>query len=115
MERKMTIENLTLKELREINKLFANCTQTQNEIWEIGKNYFIRTVTMHLVGKLKVLNQKELLLEKASWIADSGRFHDALKTGEFEEIEPFINDLIINRESIVDATLFNHSLPENQK
>jgi len=64
---------------------------------------------MHLIGKIKSINQKEILLEKASWIADSGRFHDALKTGELNEVEPFINDVILNRDCIVDASEWNHN------
>jgi len=83
--------------------------------WKTGQNYFIRTVTMHLVGKLVAVTDKELVLENASWIADSGRFHNALKTGGFEEIEPFINDVIVNRSSVIDATIFDHELPQCQK
>ena len=83
--------------------------------WQLKKNYFIRTVTMHLVGNLVAVTDKELLLENASWIADSGRFHDALKSGQFSEIEPFIEDVIINRSAIIDATVFNHNLPDQQK
>ena len=83
--------------------------------WKTGNNYFIRTVTMHLVGELIYVDDKELVLRKASWIADSGRFHDALRNGEFYEVEPFINDVIVNRNSIIDATVFDHELPENQK
>src|SRR6185312_5220232 len=108
------LENLTIKEVKEMMNLF-NGNNVQIEPWQMGKSYFIRTVTMHLVGKLKFISNKELVLENASWIADSGRFHDALKSGEFSEIEPFINDLIINRESIVDATIWNHKLPSDQK
>jgi len=83
--------------------------------WEIGEKYFIRTVTMHLVGKLIAVTDKELLLENASWIADSGRFHDALKSGKFDEVEPFINDVIVNQTSVIDATIFDHELPQCQK
>ena len=83
--------------------------------WQLGKNYFIRTVTMHLTGKLIFINNNELVLKDASWIADSGRFHNALKTGELNEIEPFIDDVIINRGSIIDATIWSHPLPNEQK
>ena len=83
--------------------------------WKTGEKYFIRTVTMHLVGKLIAVTDKELLLENASWIADSGRFHDALKSGKFDEVEPFINDVIVNQTSVIDATIFDHELPQCQK
>ena len=87
---------------------------SKESIWQIGKAYFIRTVTMHLIGELSVITDKELVLKKASWIADSGRFHDALKTGKLSEVEPFINDVIVNRESIIDATLWSHEIPTCQ-
>lgn len=83
--------------------------------WKVGDNYFIRTVTMYLVGELVRIDDKELVLKNASWIPDSGRFHDALKTGTFNEIEPFVNDVIVNRNSIIDATTFTHKLPTTQK
>ena len=83
--------------------------------WVIGENYFIRTVTMHLTGKLEKITDKELVLSNAAWIADSGRFYNSLKSGNFSEIEPFVNNIIVNRNSLIDATVFSHPLPDNQK
>jgi hypothetical protein len=83
--------------------------------FEIGEKYLIRTVTMYLTGIVRDINEKELLLSNAAWIADTGRFHDALKNGTFSEIEPFIDDVIVNRESIVDATKWRFELPLTQK
>jgi len=92
----------------------AKAEDTSNP-WIVGRSYFIRTVTMHLVGKLESITDKELVLSSASWIADSGRFHDALKTGLFDEIEPFVNNVIVNRNGIIDATIWDHVLPKEQK
>jgi len=108
------LEEMKVGELLKIAQLF-NKNELTSTFYEVGKSYFIRTVTMHLIGKIKSINQKEILLEKASWIADSGRFHDALKTGELNEVEPFINDVILNRDCIVDASEWNHKLPDVQK
>lgn len=83
--------------------------------YKIGKCYFIRTITFHVTGELISIYPHELVLKNAAWIADSGRFHDALKTGEFSEIEPFIENVIINRDSIVDCTEWKHPLPREQK
>jgi hypothetical protein len=83
--------------------------------WQIGENYLIRTVTMHLTGKLIALTDKELVLFNASWIADSGRFHDALETGTLSEVEPFIDNVIVSRAALVDATKWRHDLPRAQK
>lgn len=73
--------------------------------WEVGKVYFIRTVTYHLTGRIKWVGKMELVVTEAAWIADSGRFTDALKKEEFDEVEPFPvgAEVIIGRHSIIDA------------
>jgi hypothetical protein len=83
--------------------------------YKIGTKYFIRTVTHHLCGELISVYEKELVFKDASWIADDGRFHNALRDGDFEEIEPFVNDVILNRGSIIDCTEWTHELPRKQK
>ena len=73
--------------------------------WEIGTPYLIRTVTMINVGKLVFVGPTELVLTDAAWIADTGRFHDCLKDPKaIKEAEPYVNDCIIGRGSICDAT-----------
>lgn len=85
------------------------------EAWKLGQAYFIRTVTHYLTGKLVGLTPQELVLEDAAWIADTGRFSDALKTGSFNEVEPFNGIVIVGRGSIVDAQEWNLILPKDQK
>jgi hypothetical protein len=106
------MQDMTVNELLKAVELMKS---VETSFWVPGKNYFIRTVTMHNVGKLVTIDDKEIHLTQASWIADSGRFHDALKSGQFDEIEPFVEDIIINRSAIIDATIFNHDLPKVQK
>lgn len=87
-----------------------------NEIFEIGKNYLVRTVTFTYTGKLINQDKYFLVFQSASWIPDTGRFHDALKQGSsIEEVEPYINELILSKGSIVDATIWQHDLPIVQK
>lgn len=87
--------------------------------YTVGNNYFVRSVTHALVGKLKAVGPQELVFEQASWVADSGRFHNALKDGLLassqSEIEPFVNDVIIGRGAIIDVTEYRHALPTEQK
>jgi hypothetical protein len=45
--------------------------------FNIGANYFIRTVTHYHTGRLVEVTENELVLEDAAWIANSGRFADA--------------------------------------
>ena len=82
--------------------------------FEIGKSYFIRTVTYHLVGKVKSVIGSFLILSDASWVADSGRFMQAIKNGTLNEVEP-VGDAIVNSGAVTDAFPWNHSLPEKQK
>ena len=83
--------------------------------WQIGKYYLIRTVTMIDTGKLVAVTDQELVLEEAAWIADTGRFADALLKGVYGEVEPFPDgQVIIGRGAIVDAVQIKES-PRKQK
>lgn len=84
-------------------------------VWEIGKNYLIRTVTMIQLGELKKVTDKELVLCKASWVADTGRFNEALEKGTLKEVEMFQRDVIIGRGGIIDATEWLIDLPKTSK
>jgi len=83
----------------------------------IGKNYFLRTVTHILVGELVHKTDSYLVLKKCSWIADTGRYHDALKTGKLQEVEPYPPELPVrcNRSSFIDDVEWVHDLPTEQK
>jgi len=112
----MEIDNLTIKEIKHIQSLLKDPSEGTHP-YEIGKNYFIRTVTHHLTGRLIKVTAKELVLEQAAWIADDGRFHDVLKTGKLNEVEPFPQDtpVIVGRGSLIDAVVWKHALPLEQK
>ena len=97
---------MTTTQIKTLLELLSDDTQPEtNHPWEVGKVYFIRTVTYHLTGRIKWVGKTELLVTEAAWIADSGRFADALKNEEFDEVEPFPvgAEVIIGRQSIVDA------------
>ena len=92
-----------------------NCGKTESTDgpWEIGKKYFIRTVTMHLSGELVSVSYQELVLKDAAWVADSGRFNEAVKNpAKFSEVEPFAKNVIVGRGSIIDATEIPHIITE---
>ena len=80
----------------------------------IGKKWFFRTVTYHSVGKVVKITGNFLQLKNASWVADSGRFMQAIKNGTLNEVEP-VGDCFINIQSIVDFFSWKHSLPKDQK
>ena len=101
----MNIEELTLKQIREIQSLTVGAIPAQdNSAWKIGANYLIRTVTMIDTGRLVAVTPQELVLEDAAWIADSGRFSEAVKAAKFNEVEPFPDGrVIIGRGCVIDA------------
>jgi hypothetical protein len=80
----------------------------------VGQKLFIRTVTYHMTGKVVKRMGAFIQLEKAAWIADSGRFSNALKTGELSEVEP-VGTMWVNLSSVVDFFPWKHTLPEIQK
>jgi|TARA_R100000093_G_C1884402_1_gene55097 hypothetical protein len=120
----VSLENITVKDLKEIIGLFAGSTGSVNNNisnkfnpFEIGKAYLIRTVTHIEIGIVKEVGDTELVLSDCSWIADTGRYHDAIKEGVdvLDEVEPYIDDVIVGRGSIIDATVWRHDLPRSQK
>lgn len=80
----------------------------------IGGKWFFRTVTYHLVGEVKKIVGKFAYLKNASWIADSGRFMDAIKEGKLNEVEP-VGDAYVNLDSVTDFFPWKHPLPRDQK
>ena len=108
----MKIDNLTIKEVKHIQSLLKGPREGTHP-YHVGNNYFIRTVTHHLTGKLVKVTAKELVLEQAAGIADDGRFHDALKNGKLNEVEP-VGRCYINIQTVVDFFPWKHPLPEEQ-
>jgi hypothetical protein len=80
----------------------------------IGKKFFFRSVTYHLVGKVESKIGNILELSCASWVADSGRFMQAIRDGKLSEVEP-VGRAFLNLAAVVDFFPWKHSLPEDQK
>jgi hypothetical protein len=80
----------------------------------VGKKWFFRTVTYHLVGKVEKRVGNFVLLSNASWVADSGRFTQAIRDGKLNEIEP-VGAALVNLSAVTDAFPWNHTLPRDQK
>jgi hypothetical protein len=112
----MDIDNLTIAEIKQINQLLKGGDATLSP-YKVGEHYFIRTVTHYLTGKLVRVTAKELVLKDAAWIADTGRFMQAIRDGILNEVEPYPDneEVIVGRGSIIDALKWKHSLPREQK
>lgn len=82
----------------------------KNTFWVKGRLYFIRTVTMYCIGELVSIDNHEVTLKNAAWVADTGRFSEALRIGRLSEVEPYPDGLaIVGRGAIVDACLWLHA------
>lgn len=89
---------------------FKDITSLQDMV---GEKFFFRTVTYHLTGRVKKVIGSILELENAAWIADSGRFMQAIKNGELKEVEP-VGKAFINIQAVTDFFPWKHPLPEEQ-
>ena len=89
--------------------------QASDHPYEIGEIYLIRTVTMIDTGRVVAVTAQEIVLEDAAWIADTGRFTQAIAQAEFSEVEPFPDGrVIIGRGAVIDAVRIPRA-PRTQK
>ena len=103
------------KEVKQLEEKKEKISTKKVGVWQVGKNYVIRTVTMINIGRLVKVTEEELVLEEACWIADTGRWMDFLRDGKYSESEPFQDDVIVGRKALIDATIWRHKLPKDQK
>ena len=80
----------------------------------VGGKYYFRTVTYHSVGEVKKIVGRFAQLKNASWVADSGRFMNAIKEGVLNEVEP-VGTAFVNLDTVVDFFPWTHKLPSDQK
>jgi len=87
--------------------------------FSVGEQYLFRLVTNFWVGRIVAIFEHEIVLAEAAWIADTGRFADAMRDGidkvTSSEIEPVTHKVVIGRGAIVDAVEYPHPLPKTQK
>lgn len=115
----MNIEELTLKQIREISTLINGSapqpTATNN--YPVGKNVIVRTVTMIYTGKLDHVTDTDLVLVDCSWIPETERFMQFVAEGKVKECEPYPDGLpvYINRGALLDMCELRNDLPRSQK
>lgn len=101
-----------------VERLLEKALETETESvdcpFEIGEAYLIRTVTYHVLGRVKAIKGYFLVLDEASWVADSGRFSVAFEKGELKEVE-FIGRAIVSMAAIVDAYPWSKNCPKETK
>ena len=110
----MNYEDMTIKEDREAANMFGGAAGNSTSL-AVGETVYIRAVTFHYVGRITAITDTDIKLQNASWIADSGRWSEALKTGKLSEIEPFPDTVCVMRGAIVDVSPWNFDLPSKVK
>ncbi len=82
----------------------------------VGRNVFIRTVTNYYTGRIAGITKHSVVLTDAAWVADTGRFSEALRTGVLSEVEPYPDgpvDVMLG--GIIDVCEWPHPLPRAVK
>lgn len=112
----MNIEDLTLRQIREIQSLSA-VPQSAASNYPVGKNVIVRTVTMIYTGVLQSVSDTDLVLVDCSWIPETDRFMQFVANGSVKECEPYPDGLpvFINRGALLDMCELRKELPRSQK
>jgi hypothetical protein len=86
-------------------------------MFNVGENVFLRKITMILTGRVVAIHDTYIELDNAAWIADTGRYANAVRTGEFSEVEPYPDALVIKVPlgDLVDGFVAPWPLPRTQK
>ncbi len=85
-------------------------------IGEVGKHYFVRTVTFAYIGRLSALTSDIFQLDNATWIAATGPFGQFVRTGDTEEKDSYPCNLKINlrRALIIETFEWPSDLPDSE-
>jgi len=82
----------------------------------VGETVFIRTVTYHYLGRILAISPDTIHLGEVSWVSESGRWSELLRTGQFSsqaEVEVYLPGMItaLSRAAIVEIIPWPHQLP----
>lgn len=77
----------------------------------LGMPVIIRTISMYYTGIIQQMSGTDIVLTKASWIADTGDWEQCLNNGSLSESVQYPYDVLVNRAMIVDVTYWPHPLP----
>ena len=89
-------------------------------MFEEGQAYYFRGNQWAYLGRVKSVAAGFIELVEASWVADDGRYGEALSRGvprinELEKIPPQCEPYLIAMNQISDAAKWVHELPTESK
>ena len=124
----MDIGELTIKQAKELASMFSGCAgvagtmghrEPRSHGFEVDKKYFIRTVTHHYIGMVEEICDLCIIMKKVAWIADDGRFHQAVrgKWTDKAEHETYPEDTPVQvfYGAILDASEWIHDVIMSEK
>lgn len=97
----MSVDSLTLGDLKQLRGMLAG--DSRPPPFDVGQNYFVETVTKYFLGRLVSADDRWLVLDEASWIADTGRYNEALRDGTASEVEPCPGRVVIGCGAVVSV------------
>ena len=108
--------------LGELSKKLDECEVQSQALntghpYAIGEAYLFRLVTFFWIGRVQAVTDQEIVIKEASWIPDTGRYHEALEKGldggisGDPECEPVQGAVVLGRGALIDAVPYPHALP----
>lgn len=82
---------------------------------KVGDKVLVHTVTFYWSGEIVQADKQTITLKEAAWIADTGRYSEAFRTGQFVEVEPVPGLVHLERANIVAIVEWAHELPRVPK
>jgi hypothetical protein len=109
-----------LDNLLKLNALLEDSNEVEFNVekykMKLNEKYLLESVTKYFTGIYLGNDEDFIYLKSVCWIADTGRFADAVKK-EFDEVEPYHPDSIcrLNRGALVNVSDLKIALPTEQK
>jgi hypothetical protein len=120
----MKIDDLTIKEAKEIAHMVANlfggkASHIRQHPFEVGKAYFIRTITHHYIGVVREICELCIVMDNCSWVADDGRYHKLMRGvwDDKSEVEPYPKECLVPVffGAMIDSREWNFDIPTEVK
>jgi hypothetical protein len=116
----INIKDLTIGQLDELRALLGGLNATGAEIskdvpFTVGDALLTRTVTFSHIGRVTRITADFLVFDDGGWVADTGRFSEALAHGTLNEFERAPGVFFVARGGLVDVWPWLHPLPKETK
>ncbi len=111
----MDLDKMTIGEFKKLSALFSGGGGGNTHSLVVGECYLIRTVTFYFVGRVRTVTDSDIVLDESSTVHDTGRYGEALKSGELAETEFCGDGKVVGRGGFIDADPWEHDLPTASK